>query len=239
MKILDYYSLRARTLPVIIVLFPIIIYYTAVVTNYFSTIKAEDSIGYIIIAALSFLFSQIGREFGKRKEEKLFKTWGGKPTTLYFKYENNYLTPTTRKRYYEKLEKLIPSITFPSEAEEQADPEKAEEIYSSCTKFLLSQTRDKEKYQLLFTENVNYGFRRNLWGMKPFAIIIVSIIILLQTYLLIANKLLILQKEFYIPIVINAIILLLWVFIIKKEWVKTTAFEFAKQLLMAIDILLT
>jgi hypothetical protein len=36
-------------------------------------------------------------------------------------------------------------------------------------------TRDKQQYPLVFEENVSYGFRRNVWGLKPFGIAIAAI----------------------------------------------------------------
>ena len=35
-------------------------------------------------------------------------------------------------------------------------------------------SRDKAKYPLVFEENVNLGFRRNLWAMKPAAVVITA-----------------------------------------------------------------
>jgi hypothetical protein len=51
-------------------------------------------------------------------------------------------------------------------------PERADEMYQSATDWLLANTRDTQKFGLLFEENMNYGFRRNFWALKPLALCI-------------------------------------------------------------------
>ena len=46
--------------------------------------------------------------------------------------------------------------------------EEADEIYRSWSNYLRTNVRDIEKYNLLFAELINYGFRRNVYGMKYF-----------------------------------------------------------------------
>ena len=70
MKI-DQYSLKARIYPSFIVLLPILLLAVFYVTNfeiYFHYLTAFATIG-----LFSYLLSQIGRDLGKTKEQKLFK----------------------------------------------------------------------------------------------------------------------------------------------------------------------
>jgi hypothetical protein len=54
--------------------------------------------------------------------------------------------------------------------EELLNPDYALDCYDSCGDLLREKTRDKDKFSLIFQENMNYGFRRNLWGMKTLGI---------------------------------------------------------------------
>jgi len=59
---------------------------------------------------------------------------------------------------------LIPAHPMPMIDDERSEPESADHVYDSSTAFLLEKTRDKKAFPLIFEENCNYGFRRNLWG---------------------------------------------------------------------------
>ena len=75
--------------------------------------------------------------------------------------------PVLVGRRHSSLQRALPDVHVPNEAEEVADPGTADNVYDTCVRWLLEQTRDQKKFVLLFDENCNYGFRRNLWGMKP------------------------------------------------------------------------
>jgi hypothetical protein len=74
-------------------------------------------------------------------------------------------------RRHERLRQLAANVQMPTAKQEEKNPGKADQVYDSCTAFLLEKTRDKKQFPLVFEENCNYGFRRNLWGMKPFGIL--------------------------------------------------------------------
>src|SRR3954454_24014593 len=60
---------------------------------------------------------------------------------------------------------------LPVTAEEEArDPQAADRANEAGCAWLLAQTRDRKRFALLFEENVNYGFRRNFWAIKPLAL---------------------------------------------------------------------
>ncbi len=55
-------------------------------------------------------------------------------------------------------------------AEESSDLERALELYASAVDELRDLTRDTERFPLVFKGNVEYGYRRNLLGLKRMAI---------------------------------------------------------------------
>ena len=68
---------------------------------------------------------------------------------------------------HKKLSELLNGTAIPTPQDEKRDPERADQVYDACVSCLIERTRDKTRFRLLFEENCNYGFRRNLWGMKP------------------------------------------------------------------------
>ena len=126
---------------------------------------------------------------------------------------------------------------MPSEEDEKNDPQKADEIYESCIMYLRNATRDKKKFSLVFEENINYGFRRNMYGLRKFGIITSSINIcgIFLIYYFIEN----IQDLVWIisNLILSTILLIIWTLIINSDWVKVTADAYAERLLETIDSL--
>lgn len=114
------------------------------------------------------LVEQLVRERGKRREPHLWASWGGAPATRMLRHRENELsTPTKRAHYHRRLQRLVRDVHLPTESDEQKDPQAADQIYERCVEFLKTRTRDRVRFRLIFEENVNYGFCRNLWAMWP------------------------------------------------------------------------
>ncbi len=43
-------------------------------------------------------------------------------------------------------------------------------VYDSATAYLRDTTRDRGRFPLVFQAMYDYGFRRNLWGLKPWGL---------------------------------------------------------------------
>jgi hypothetical protein len=235
MKIkMDTYSLKARLYPAFLVLFP---FFITAITNltdfekYYQYFTAVFSLG-----LFTYLLSQLGRDLGKKKEPYLFKSWKGKPSVKILRHDDNYLDEITKARYHKALLNNIPEIKIPTKEEENANSENADCIYESCTKFLISKTRDIKKYPLLFKENVSYGFRRNLWGMKSLAILFISICMLIHTYFAIDSFTNFQMKITDILVYLFFICdLIFWSLIVTKDWIKIPAYAYAERLLESLN----
>jgi hypothetical protein len=232
---LDKYTIKARLYPSFIVLLPIYIlclFYVTDIQKYYHYLTAIISAG-----LFTFLLSQLGRDMGKKKEPILFKHWGGKPTTLILRHRNNYLDNITKERYHKLLALSIVDLIIPSFKEEQINPTYADKVYESCVKFLISKTRDTKKYSLLFKENINYGFRRNLWGMKFLAICILLICLVIHFY--ISSHYFSIMNNFTIKDIVLYLFLfatiLFWLFIVNKNWIKLIAFAYAERLFETLN----
>ena len=124
----------------------------------------------IVFVPLSYFLSQIASDFGKRLESALWRSWGGPPTTRFLRHDNNEFNPSTRERVHERLRAL--GLDIPTTDEEEADRPRALELYASAVDELRRLTRDTDRFPLVYKGNAEYGFRRNLLGLKKFAVTI-------------------------------------------------------------------
>lgn len=182
------------------------------------------------------LMAQLARDRGKRKEPALFQSWDGKPTTRLLRHRG---TPnaTLLDRRHQRLQSMVPGIKIPTAKKELADPHAADEIYDACTAFLLEKTRNKNQFPLVFEENCNYGFRRNLWGMKPLGITTALVGVLAVALLFVLNYR---NGAGLSPIalvcsVLNLLLLLGWLIWFTPDWVRIAADAYAERLLAACE----
>ena len=98
---------------------------------------------------------------------------GRKPTTQLLRHRDKSIEAVTKRRYHSFLGAKI-NEPFPDKDQEADNPEAADEVYQSGVRWLLNHTRpdDGKNFDLIFKENVAYGFRRNALGMKPFGLIV-------------------------------------------------------------------
>lgn len=186
---------------------------------------------------LASLVAQLGRDRGQRKEKELFERWGGKPSTVLLRHSTGAINRHTLARYHRRLAELLPDLRLPSEAEETAEPAPCDEVYEACGDYLRAQTRDSTRFRVLFQELINYGFRRNLWGMKPVGIVlslagvgITGGLLAIRTG---AGKWP--EAALALACTINLAMLLCWIAVIRPAWVKFTADKYARQLLECAD----
>ena len=160
---IDAYNLRARSLPVYITITPVILVMAAILPRGLDLPLAGAAV--VVFAPLSYLASQFGADFGKRLETKLWEKWGGPSTTRFLRHNNPEFNPVTRQQIHQKLSKF--DLFIPSTDEQMRDPGLADTHWQACTEFLIRTTRDKRHHPLVFQGLVEYGFRRNLLGLKP------------------------------------------------------------------------
>ena len=179
----------------------------------------------------------MGRDNGKKKEPNLHKFFGGKPSIQILRHSNNYIDIVTKERYHKLLANKIDGLQIPTKEQEANDTNYADQVYESCVKFLISKSRDTTKFNLLFKENISYGFRRNLWGMKLWALLILLCCIGLHIYFA-TNYITVFDKYSQKEIGLLSFLLvttLFWFFIVTRNWIRITSFAYAERLLETIN----
>ncbi|MFC0342998.1 hypothetical protein [Epilithonimonas hispanica] len=234
---MDRYNLTARVYPMILFFLPLSALLLVTIWDYRDFYHFSIPVG--LLGVLVYLTSHLGRDGGKKKEARLWIQWGGAPTTQLFRWNDDKIDMHTKTRNHKKMESLCPIGYAVDESFELQNQTKADEIYIAWTKFLLGKTRDQNLHSIIFKENMAYGFRRNLWGLKPYAI---SIIVLLigTIYGFFVFKTGVWQIDdfpqvFFIAEIFLIIFLLFWLLRVTKSWIKLTAFAYAERLHEAIE----
>jgi len=246
-KVTDPYERQARLYPALLSLLPVV----AMVVLLYAPQASSFTVVLTITVSCGglYLLTNLCREFGKRLEERLFQQWGGKPTTQLLRHRDKTIDAVTKRRYHSFLAAKI-NHAFPDEEGERHNPDAADEVYQSGIRWLLNHTRpdDSKKFDLLFKENISYGFRRNALALKPLGLII-SIASLL--WALVAADVLFGSSPKYIDLAalsrmpthtiscstISAVMVVVWLLFFTRASLRTAAFTYAEMLLRACETL--
>jgi hypothetical protein len=94
-------------------------------------------------------------------------------------------------------------------------------------------TRDKRRFSLIFEENMDYGFRRNCLGLRPFAIAVASVVLVSSAILIAAAE----PGRFVLAAISGAVALLFWTHFVTADWVKLAADRYADRLFDGLTLL--
>jgi hypothetical protein len=237
-QVFDPYGRQARLYPALIVILPIalliVVWFPALWSMWGALGSLASSCGLILLLA------QVARDRGKKLEPNLYERWGGKPSVVLLRHRDSRIDEHTKSRYREFLKGKLPQLTFPTVEEERAGPQVADAVYQSVTSWLLTQTRDTKRFSILFRENISFGFRRNLWGLKPVGVAIT----LAAGCLSVASIIYRYWVEQATPspevVVVTAgvwFLLFIWIAVVTPTWVRLPADAYGQQLLAACDTL--
>ena len=229
----DEYDLRARLFPGMIVTLPLFVGAFAL----WPALRKPTGLGLgaVVEAALLFWIMRIARDRGKRIEANLFSKWGGRPTTVLLRWRNAEIDSVTKLRYHQVLAKLI-STPFPTVDSERQDPDSADAIYESAVKGLLEKRRSKT-YRLIFEENCNYGFTRNLYGLKATGLLVYVAVGLALGTLTVKNHGTMTELQW--ALVAIDLICLVFLMYVTEASVKRAAYAYGVALLRSCDVAAT
>lgn len=233
--ITDGYERKARLYPALLLVSPIVITIVGAASTKLSTLES-------LAAALAgcggaFLLTQLARDAGKKREKQFFEIWGGLPSVAILRHRDNRIDAITKARYHKQLSTLVKGTKAPSPKEEVAEPIAADQVYSAWSAYLRVHTRDTKKYQLLFQENISYGYRRNVCGLRPLGIVVSSLsfaggaVWLYHLYSATGSV----TVESAGALTCVFVILLLWTFWFTPNWVRIPADAYAERLVETIN----
>ncbi len=184
-----------------------------------------------------FLMTQLARDAGKRREAALFESWDGVPSVAILRHRDQRIDAITKGRYHKKLAALVKGTKAPVAADEHSEPRKADSVYEAWCAYLRSHTRDTKKFTLLLQENVNYGYRRNVLGLRPVGIATsaFSLLACCGWGYVVHRTGGDIQSEFVLAGVVALVFLLFWIFVVSPAWVRVAADAYAGRLVEALE----
>ena len=178
---LDTYSIKARLAPALVAIVPVLaLSVVAVPWNQFSV---PQSAAASLVAVLFIGASDLARRRGKRIERRILRANAGQPMATTLRHRDPTIDPMLKRRYLDWLGEQLKEAP-PTHNEELENKAAADAFYSRCTVILRDRTRDANRFKLVFEENVTYGFRRNLLGLKQPTLVLDFIIGLVSSYML-------------------------------------------------------
>lgn len=235
--ILDTYGRKARLFPAFLTLAPAFL--VAFVYLGIGDLRPEHAVWAVISAAAIFFVTDLARRAGRRVEKDFLNDWGGYPSKLLLRHSDGAIDKYTKSRYHRKAETLLGEIEMPTATWEEDNSEDADCRYESVVRYLLSQTRDTNRFSLLFKENIHYGFRRNLYGLKAYALALAiasaGFVMWMSREELLAGA----MPEQTETLLLGGIVLdvLLWSMFVTKQSVRDSADDYGRQLLSSLDVL--
>ncbi len=234
----DPYSRRARVFPGLIITLPISFLAVVLVT----TRPAWWSAAVLLLgtSGASYFGAQLVRSAGRRKEQSLWASWGGAPTTQLLRFRGAP-NPVAVQRRHDQLTRLFPDLTIPDEASERADSRRADDHYETAVGALIERTRNKSRFERVFDENCQYGFRRNLWGCRGPALWLAALGLAAVTALGVLRALGSLDVSrlgLLFAAGVDIVLLTVLGVIVQPEWVREAAEAYAQRLLGSLEILL-
>lgn len=184
----------------------------------------------LIVYSLANFIIVYSRGYGAKALKKCFPNL--LPAQAYLLPSNNTIDAETKKRYYSFFIRHIDGFKI-FETDEQMRP-----MVCTAVSWLISQTRDTEKFPLILEENTNLGFAYNLLGLKLHGILATIIGLVTNALLAIMDSRELLEIPFQSLVmgsIIHIIFLLFWVFIVTKALVITCGKNYARSLLSACD----
>ena len=190
---------------------------------------------------LFFALENLGQKFGKSLEPKLFLKWGGKPSVSIMRNSDNSLDKISKLRYMTYLSNQLAQPLDQNIEVSNASANDA--FYESAGNLLRERTRDQKTFPILFKENIQYGFRRNLFGLKQLSIVLNFGVSGLGVILLMTD---LLKKVIPNP---NIIILIAMIFVnicqaayfllaATEDTVQIAAKSYARQLILSCEVLI-
>ncbi len=233
--IIDGYERKARLYPALLLIAPVVGTAVAMLTAKFTELQSLAA--GVVGCGGAFLLTQLARDSGKKHEAALFAKWGGLPSIAIFRHRDVRLDAITKARYHKKLAGLVKEAKAPTPEQEQAAPAAADAVYAAWSNYIRVNTRDTKKFGLLFQENVAYGYRRNVWGVRALGIILtlLSLVACGARLYLVHSSTGKIDEALGGAAAFAAIMLLLWLLRFNTDWVRVPADAYAERLVECVE----
>jgi hypothetical protein len=225
----DKYTLYARLFPAIIAAAPAAALAWVVIAS--KEVRLVQAIAGTALTVVLMVFADVARRRGKAIELDLIQRMGGLPSITMLRHADTTFDAATKARMHAFLGARLGEAA-PTAEQELADPASADGFFTRAGNWLRENTRNQKKFDILFNENVTYGYRRNLFALKwPALVLNVLIVIGNAAYLWMQFGPLDLVPVFIIAVLHAAYLAMFST----RSAVEEAARTYARQLLMSTE----
>jgi hypothetical protein len=192
--------------------------------------------GSAFLALGAFVLAQLARDAGKAIEGPLWASWGGPPTVRMLRHRDTTIAPGSKSLLHRHLIELGIVDRLPSESEERDHPGHADEAYLTCADWLRRKAlelKSKAPFDVVHSENISYGYRRNILGIKPYGLAILCVALAIAVAAFFFNR------EPYIEFCGIVVVGAYLIFGVTEAALQRAADEYSKRLLDAAQALPT
>ncbi|MBR1201049.1 hypothetical protein JQ574_34160 [Bradyrhizobium sp. AUGA SZCCT0158] len=239
LKNLDAYTVKARYYPALLATIPGLAALAILIS--WSRFGLTTIVASAAIPVLVFASADIARRLGKRIEERIYSESGGKPSVTMLRYSDSTFDAASKEQYRTFLSAKINQPT-PTEDQERQDINSGDAFYERAGAWLRENTRDTKKFAVLFAENITYGFRRNLLGLKWPALSVNVALVLISGFFLYKKSPLNTDDDttlrLLVVLVLAIVHSLLMAFGMNKKSVIDASRIYARQLILSCETLI-
>lgn len=232
----DKYTRQARLKPSLLVVLPVFVTVAVWLPKVWTLLGGLTAI--ISACGLTFLLAEVARFQGRKVEREMIATNGGKFTTILLRHRDPTISTATKRTYHAFLKKAS-KRSLPSLENEQTNPVEADDCYRGAVEWLLEATRSERRFPLVRAENISYGFRRNLLGLKPPALVLIASSVVANVFFCVRHFQIDPTRVWAGSLVTVALVAfgLVWLFVIKMAFVEDAGRSYALRLLAQCDVL--
>jgi hypothetical protein len=230
--VLDSYNRTARLGPAFLAALPALAFLAAGITSPSTVLRLVGLVG----GGLGLVLATLVRDRGRSIQARLWDKWGGPPAARRLRWTEG--TASEVARLHTRVERAT-GLTLPDSAEEHSDTIQAEARYEEAVAALRELTRDRERFRLVFEENLSYGWHRNCYGVRPIGITIAGLTIIGATStLLLANGTFAARAVRWTPaLAISVLALAWWAVVVSEGWVRKASDTYTDRLYEATHTL--
>jgi hypothetical protein len=232
----DKYTRQARLKPSLLVVLPVFVTVAVWLPKVWTLLGGLTAI--ISACGLTFLLAELARYQGRKVEREMIAANGDKFTTILLRHHDSTISAATKKTYHAFLKKAS-KRSLPTIESEKTNPVEADDSYRGAVEWLLEATRNEKRFPLVQIENISYGFRRNLLGLKLPALFLIAMCVIANVFLCVRD----LNGDvtrFWAGYLVGLALVtagLVWLIVIRMSFVEDAGRTYALRLLAQCDSL--
>ena len=228
-KNFDEFTWQTRVMPVIVVAIPLFL--AAVAKGFTLPSPLETGFMVVVIVAVLSLLYRLGRNLGKKCETRMFGRLGAMPTTILLRFSDTRIGTVSKQHYHQRINEVY---TLQLPLEPAAEKPEDDEQYDAAAQSLRNRANfDRNTEFRVYQELKEYHYFRNLYGIKPVAIIIYAALAVREMMLIpdfSLKSLFLTPMPDYLSFVIFLLAIVLCCLVTAKG-VEERAFSYAKALI--------